>query len=49
MEVFYFVLDRMFLQVRFQICSYLWGPKGPGAVNFTQPVRYPMNISMMRF
>ena len=22
---------------------------GPGALNFTQPVRYPINISMMLF
>ena len=32
-------LDWIFLQVRFQICSYLWGPKGPGALNLTQPMR----------
>ena len=41
--------DWIFLQVRFQTCCYLWGPKWPGALNLTQPVRYPINISMMLF
>ena len=47
---FFFFLDWMFLQVRFQICYYLWGPKGLGDLNLTQPVRwYPVNISMTLF
>ena len=45
----FLVLDWIFLQVRFQICCYLWEAKGPGALNLTQPVRYPINISMMLF
>ena len=34
LEVFdlLFVLDEVFLKVRFQICCYLWGPR-TGAVN----------------
>ena len=45
----FFFLDCIFLQLWFQICCYLWGPKGPGALNLTQPVRYSINISMMLF
>ena len=43
--MFDFVLDRIFLQARFQICCYLCGLRGSGAVNLTQPVRYPMNFN----
>ena len=32
-----FVLDWVFLQVRFQICCYLLGLRGPGAVNLNMP------------
>ena len=39
----------MFLQVRFKICCYLWGSKGPGDLNLSEPVRYPINTSMMLF
>ena len=42
-------LDWIFLQVRFQICCYFWKPKGPGAFNLNQPVRNPIDISMMFF
>ena len=42
-------LDWMFLQERFKICCYLWGPKGPGDLNLSEPVRYPINTSMMLF
>ena len=42
-------LESIFLQVRFQISSYLWGSKDSGPVNVTQPVRYPINMSMMFF
>ena len=31
--ILFFVLDWVFLQVRFQICCYLLGLRGPGAVN----------------
>ena len=39
----------MFLEERLQICCYLLGSKGPGALNLTQPMRYPINISMILF
>ena len=42
-------LDGIFLQLRFQICYYLWGPKGPEALNLTQSLRCPINISMVLF
>ena len=38
--ILFFVLDCIFLQVRFQICCYLWGPTGP-----VYPMIYPINIS----
>ena len=40
-------LDWIFLQIRFQICYYIWGPKGPGALNLILPVRLPINISIL--
>ena len=42
-------LDWIFWQIRFQIRCYLWGPKGPGTLDLSQPVRYPINISIMLF
>ena len=35
------------MQVRFLIWSYFFGPKGPWPLNLNQPVRFPINISMM--
>ena len=47
--ILFIVLGWIFLQIRFQICCYLWGLRGSGAVNLTQPMIYPINISMMPF
>ena len=35
--ILFIVLDCIFLHARCQICCYLWGPRGSGAVNLTQP------------
>ena len=45
----FIVWDRIFLQVRFEICYYLWGLRRSGDVNLIQPMIYPINISMMLF
>ena len=44
-----FFVFRLNIFTRFEICCYLWGPKGPGTLNLTQPLRYPVNKSMMLF
>ena len=33
----FFVLDLIFLQIRFQVWCYLWGPRRAGAVNLHIP------------
>ena len=35
--IVFFVLDWIFLQVRFRICCYLWEPRESGAVNLDIP------------
>ena len=47
--ILFIVLDWIFLQLRFQICCYIWEPRGSGAVNLTQPIIYPVNIFMIIF
>ena len=46
-----FVLDWIFLQVRFQICCYHLGAERAGGREswYTQPMIHPINISMMLF
>ena len=41
-----FVLDQIFLQVRFQICCYLWG-QWPGAVNLDKSNKYIYDAFLM--
>ena len=38
--ILFFVLARIFLQVRFRICCYIWRPRGPGAVNLDIPNKH---------
>ena len=33
------ILNKIFLQLRFQICCYLWRPKGTGTLNLYKPFK----------